>query len=29
MGIVDDIEELAAAAHEAIRRGDVREPLRA
>jgi formiminotetrahydrofolate cyclodeaminase len=29
MGIVDDIEELAAAAHEAIRRGDDREPLRA
>jgi formiminotetrahydrofolate cyclodeaminase len=27
VGIVDDVEELAASAHEAIRRGDTREPL--
>ena len=27
MSIVDDIEELAASAHEAIRRGEAREPL--
>jgi hypothetical protein len=27
--IVDDIEELAATAHEALGRGEAREPIRA